>query len=87
MILMQALHRTRIPRSLTALLALLAGLGLAMGFAPWGLWPLTITGVGLLTWLVADSTPRVGFAVGMLAGCALYGTTIWWGRWSGCWSW
>lgn len=78
MILMQALHRTRIPRSLTALLALLAGLGLAAGFAPWGLWPLTITGVGLLTWLVADSTPRVGFAVGMLAGCALYGTTIWW---------
>ena len=49
-----------------------------MGFAPWGVWPLTITGAGLLTWLVAGLGPWAGFGVGVLTGCSLYGTTIWW---------
>ena len=78
MIPVRSLSRPRLPGSLTVLLALLAGSGLAMGFAPWGVWPLTITGAGLLTWLVAGLGPWAGFGVGVLTGCSLYGTTIWW---------
>ncbi|WP_130874076.1 apolipoprotein N-acyltransferase [[Pseudopropionibacterium] massiliense] len=75
---MQALSRARITWPLSLLLALFAGLGLALGFAPWGMWPLTIIGVGLLTWLVASRGPWAGFGLGMTAGCVLYGVTIWW---------
>ena len=75
---MQALPRARLAPALTVSLALLAGLGLAMGFAPWGFWPLTSFGVGLLTWLVAGRGLWAGCGLGMLAGCVLYGTTIWW---------
>ena len=35
------------------LLAPVSGLLLALGFQPWGLWPLPIIGVALLTWVVA----------------------------------
>ncbi len=43
-------------------LSLLAGLASALGFAPLGLWPLTVLGVAALLWLVADA-PRLRTAL------------------------
>ncbi|GEM_PF-455482 len=75
---MLPLERLQVHWAMIVFLALLAGLGLALGFAPWGLWPLTILGAGLFTWLVAGRGPWTGFGIGMLSGCILYGCTIWW---------
>lgn len=59
-------------------LALGSGFLLALGFAPWGLWPCTAAGVGLLTWLTAGRRARSAFGLGWLAGASYYGCTIWW---------
>ncbi|MDO5094531.1 MAG: apolipoprotein N-acyltransferase [Propionibacteriaceae bacterium] len=60
------------------LLALASGLLLALGFAPWNLWPCTILGVAVMTWLAAGRRGRRGFGLGMLAGVTYFGATIWW---------
>ena len=60
------------------LLAPVSGLLLALGFQPWGLWPLPIIGVALLTWVVADRSVKAGFGYGFLAGLVLNYLCIWW---------
>lgn len=59
-------------------LAVLAGLLIGLGFAPMGLWPATIVGVGLSTWLMASR--RVGSAAlhGLVMGVALNALTLHW---------
>ncbi len=51
------------------LLALIAGVLAALGYAPWNLWPLTILGIAALVALVARApNMRGGFAVGWTFG-------------------
>lgn len=51
------------------LTALTAGGISALGFAPWGLWPLTLLGTGILLWLTARATSKGwAFFTGWLFG-------------------
>ena len=51
------------------LTALLAGVMAAFGYQPWGLWPLTLLGTGLLLWLTAKSLrKRQAFFIGWVFG-------------------
>lgn len=70
------------PRSslrMSALLSVVAGLLVAIGFAPMGVWPGPLLGVGLLTWAVAARPTRRGAALcGLLFGLALNAVTLHW---------
>lgn len=59
-------------------LAVLTGLLLGVGYAPMGVWPATIVGVGLFTWLVSGRTPWQAAAIGGVAGLAMNALTIHW---------
>lgn len=56
----------------------MTGLLLGAGYAPMGVWPATIVGVALFTWLVAGRTPWRGAALGAIAGLSLNALTIHW---------
>ena len=60
-------------------LAVVAGAVAALGFEPWGLWPLTIAAVGALFWLL-DRTPnrRAGFGTGWAFGCGHFALGLTW---------
>ena len=60
-------------------LAAAAGAVAALGFEPWGLWPLTIAAVGALFWLL-DRTPnrRAGFATGWAFGWGHFALGLTW---------
>lgn len=67
------------PRWLAALVALVAGAMAALGFEPWGLWPLTIVGAGLLVALV-DTAPtrRRAMLLGWLFGVGHFALGLAW---------
>ncbi|MCC5989642.1 MAG: apolipoprotein N-acyltransferase, partial [Pararhodobacter sp.] len=53
------------------LLAVPAGLAMALGQAPWGLWPLALAGMATTLWLIATAPDlRTAFLRGWLAGAA-----------------
>ena len=56
----------------------LTGLLLGIGYAPMGVWPATIVGLGLFTWLMSGRTPWQAAALGGVAGLAMNGITIHW---------
>ncbi len=63
---------------MTIVLAILTGLLLGAGYAPMGVWPATIVGVGLFTWLVAGRTPWQAAGLGVVTGLAMNVLTIHW---------
>lgn len=72
------LTRQSLPRPASAGLALVSGLLIGLGFAPMGIWPATIVGVGLFTWLMAGRRLRAAAGLGLLAGLAMNAVTIHW---------
>ncbi len=56
----------------------MTGLLLGAGYAPMGVWPATIVGVALFTWLISGRTAWQGAALGGIAGLALNSLTIHW---------
>ncbi len=66
------------PRALALALAVLTGLLLGAGYAPMGVWPATIVGVGLFTWLLSGRTPWQAAGLGVVAGLAMNVLTIHW---------
>lgn len=72
------IRRPDLPIWATCLLSVLAGLLLGAGQQPLGLWPLTMAGLALFTWLAVGRTRRRAFGYGFLAGLALHTLTISW---------
>lgn len=72
------LTRPSLSLLLSSLLAVAAGLLTGLGQAPIGLWPATLAGVGLATWLFVDRRPRAAFGHGYLMGLALNTLTVSW---------
>ncbi len=58
--------------------SLLAGSLFALGFAPTGLWPITLISVALFIMLLNDQTPRSAAIRGWLYGLGLYGVGVSW---------
>ncbi len=58
--------------------SLLAGCLFALGFAPLGLWPITLVSVALFIMLLNDQTPRSAAIRGWLYGLGLYGVGVSW---------
>lgn len=56
----------------------MTGLLLGAGYVPMGVWPATIVGVGLFTWLVSGRTPWQAAGLGVVAGLAMNDLTIHW---------
>lgn len=61
-----------------ALLALVAGAALAMAFAPYGYWPLSVLCPALLMWLWQDVRPRRAAALGFYFGAGTFAVGTWW---------
>lgn len=61
-----------------ALLALLAGAGLPLAFAPLDLWPLAFLSPALLFWLWRTASPRGAFVSGFLFGLGQFGIGVSW---------
>ncbi|GAB3821758.1 apolipoprotein N-acyltransferase [Tessaracoccus terricola] len=59
-------------------LAVLAGLLVGLGFAPMGLWPATLLGAALFTWLLAGRSAGDAALHGLVVGVALNTLTIHW---------
>lgn len=79
------LTRPTFPPLITALLAVATGLLLGAGHAPMGVWPATIAGVALFTWLMAELRGRAAFGWGYLVGLALNTLTVAWVSVLGVW--
>lgn len=63
---------------MSLLLAVGIGLLIGAGQAPMGVWPATLVGVGLLTWLMVDRRPGPAFGYGYLVGLAMNTLTVSW---------
>ncbi|NLE98193.1 MAG: apolipoprotein N-acyltransferase [Propionibacterium sp.] len=72
------ISRPDLPRWLSALLAVAAGLLIGLGQPPMGLWPATMVGLALFTWLLARRRKRGAAGLGFLAGLAMNTLTISW---------
>ena len=59
-------------------LSLLAGCLFALGFAPLGLWPITLVSVILFIMMLNDQTPRSAAIRGWFYGLGLYGVGVSW---------
>ena len=63
---------------LRALLALVAGAGLAASFAPLNLWPLAVLAPAVLMWLWQDATPREAARLGFWFTFATFAAGTYW---------
>lgn len=77
--------RPPLPLLVSVALAVLTGLLIGAGQAPLGVWPATILGVGLFTWLTAGRRPRAAFGLGLLTGLAMNTLTVSWVSVLGVW--
>ncbi|MEO7586537.1 MAG: apolipoprotein N-acyltransferase [Arachnia sp.] len=75
---MSPLSRIPLPPVIAVLLAVCTGLLLGAGYAPMGVWPATIAGVGLFTWLVAGRTAWRAAGLGAVVGLSMNFLTIHW---------
>mgnify|MGYP001224273567 CR=1 FL=1 len=66
------------PRWLTVVVAMAAGLLIGLGQAPMGVWPATMVGIAAMTWLLAGRTPRQAAGYGSVIGLAMNALTISW---------
>lgn len=60
------------------LIALLAGAGLPLAFAPLSFFPLSIILPAILFWLLLDSSPKHAFGLGFAFGMGLFGVGVSW---------
>ncbi|GAA4902202.1 apolipoprotein N-acyltransferase [Tessaracoccus lubricantis] len=74
-----------LPLGRSLLLAGCTGLLIGAGQAPMGVWPATVTGLALFTWLVAGRRPGSAFAHGVLVGLAMNALTVSWVSVLGAW--
>ena len=72
------LIRPALPVLVTLPLAVVVGLLVGAGQAPMGLWPLTIAGVAVFTWLMTGLRKRAAFGLGYVAGLAANTLTVSW---------
>nr|WP_255422227.1 apolipoprotein N-acyltransferase [Tessaracoccus sp. MC1627] len=77
--------RPPLPFLVSAALAVGSGLLTGAGQAPMGIWPATLVGVALFTWLMVDRRPRSAFGLGYLAGLAMNTLTVSWVSVLGVW--
>ena len=70
--------RPSLSPGVSALLAVAAGALVGMGQAPMGVWPATIAGVALFTWLMVGRSGRAAVGLGYLAGATLNVLTVSW---------
>ena len=69
------------PRSTRArmLIAVLAGAGAVLAFAPFGYWPLQILSLSILFYqMLRGATPKAGFLIGWAYGAAWFGAGMYW---------
>lgn len=79
------LTRPPVKPLLSLALAVATGVLLGSGQAPLGVWPATILGVGLFTWLVAVERGRSAFGLGYVVGLALNTLIVSWVSVLGVW--
>lgn len=72
------LSRPALPVGIPALLAACTGLLLGAGQAPMGVWPATIVGLALFTWLVSGLGAWRAAGLGAVVGLAMNAITIHW---------
>ncbi|MHA6525081.1 apolipoprotein N-acyltransferase [Tessaracoccus sp. G1721] len=72
------ISRPPLPVPASLALAVAAGLLIGAGQAPMGLWPATLVGVALFSWLMAGQRPRAVFGLGYVAGLAMNTLTVSW---------
>lgn len=72
------LSRPALPVGVSVVLAALTGLLLGAGQAPMGVWPATIAGLALFTWLVSGRTAWQAAGLGGVMGLAMNAITIHW---------
>ena len=73
-----SLSRPALPVGLAVVLAALTGLLVGTGQAPMGVWPATIAGLALFTWLVSGRTVWQAAGLGGVMGLAMNAITIHW---------
>jgi apolipoprotein N-acyltransferase len=59
-------------------MAVVGGLGLAVAFPPFGLWPLAAIGPAMLVVAVAERRLKAAFGLGVLFGLVFFGVLLWW---------
>lgn len=74
----QPLPRAHLPTGLAVVVAALTGLLLGAGQAPMGVWPATIVGLGLFTWLMAGRPWKSAAVLGAVVGLAMNALTLHW---------
>jgi len=72
------IDRPPLPTAPSAALAVAAGLLVGAGQAPMGLWPATLAGVALFTWLMSARPARSALGLGYLAGAVMNTLTVSW---------
>ncbi len=72
------LSRSALPAGISVVLAALTGLLLGVGQAPMGVWPATIAGLALFTWLLSGRTVWQAAGLGSVMGLAMNAITIHW---------
>lgn len=73
-----SLSRPALPVGISVVLAALTGLLLGAGQAPMSVWPATIAGLALFTWLVSGRTAWQAAGLGGVMGLAMNAITIHW---------
>ena len=79
------IDRPRLHPLVSLVLAVAIGLLIGAGQAPMGVWPATLAGVALFTWLMAELRGRAAFGWGYLVGLALNTLTVAWVSVLGVW--
>lgn len=79
------ISRPPLPTLASLALAVLTGLLIGAGQAPMGVWPATIAGLALFTWLMAERRPRASFGLGFVVGIAMNALTVSWVSVLGVW--
>lgn len=77
--------RPPLPALVSAAIAVLVGLLIGAGQAPMGVWPATLAGLAVFTWLLADRRPGEAFGLGYLTGLAMNALTVSWVSVLGVW--
>lgn len=70
--------RPPLPALASVILAVAVGLLIGAGQAPMAVWPATLLGVALFTWILVDRRPGSAFGLGYLTGLAMNALTVSW---------
>ena len=72
------IDRPRLHPLVSLVLAVAIGLLIGAGQAPMGVWPATLAGVALFTWLMAGRSGGASFGLGYVVGLAMNTLTVSW---------